>query len=354
MKKIVFFLPSLGSGGAERVAVLISEQLIEYGYDVEILLLKNVVHYDVKPTVHIASVFEQEQSMGKIERICKVFSFLQKYVRKNDVILIPMLDTCLRYSVLLKFITKAKVIACERNDPYSQYKTNIKRWIRRKLFDISDYAIFQTEDAKNFYHQRIKNKYVVIPNPVSLPEVKWKRNQNHDIVTVCRLNPQKNLKMAVDAIGLLKDTIPDIHLNIYGEGSEALALCEYIKEKGLESQVSLCGTTQNTYEVLRKSNGFILTSNFEGISNSMLEALAVGMPVIVTDCPIGGAKMMIQNEKTGILIPVGDTGMLVESVKRILTDEEFAQKLGAQAAESMQAYTLEKIANQWIDVVNKV
>ena len=86
----------------------------------------------------------------------------------------------------------------------------------------------------------------------------------------------------------------------------------------------------------------------------MLEALAVGMPVIVTDCPIGGEKMMIQIEKIGILIPVGDTGMLVESVKRILTDEEFAQKLGAQAAESMQAYTLEKIANQWIDVVNKV
>ena len=354
MKKIVFFLPALGSGGAERVTVLISEQLIEYGYDVEILLLKNVVHYDVKSTVPITSVFEQEQSMGKIKRMCAIISFLRDYVKKDNVVLIPMLNTCLRYSVLLKFITKVKVIACERNDPYSQYKTNIQRWIRRKLFDVSDYAIFQTEDAKNFYHQRTKNKSVVIPNPVSLPEAKWKRNQNHDIVTVCRLNPQKNLKMAVDAIGLLKKTIPDIHLNIFGEGSEVAVLREYIKEKGLDSQVSLCGTTQNTFEVLRKSNGFILTSNFEGISNSMLEALAVGMPVIVTDCPIGGAKMMIRNEKTGILIPVGDTEMLVQSVKRILTDEAFAVKLGAQAAESMRAYTLEKIANQWIDVVNKV
>lgn len=354
MKKIVFFLPALSSGGAERVTVLISEHLIEYGYDVEILLLKNVVHYDVKPTVHIASVFEQEQSMGKIKRICAVFSFLRNYVKNNDVVLIPMLDTCLRYSVLLKLITRVKVIACERNDPYSQYKTGIKRWIRRKLFDVSDYAIFQTEDAKNFYHQRTKNKSVVISNPVSLPDVKWERNQNYDIVTVCRLNPQKNLKMAVDAIGLLKDTIPDIHLKIYGEGSEALALCEYIKEKGLESQISLCGTTKNTYEVLRKSNGFILTSNFEGISNSMLEALAVGMPVIVTDCPIGGAKMMIRNEETGILIPVGDTEKLVQSIKRVLTDEVFAEKIGAQAAESMKAYTLDKIANQWLDTVNKV
>lgn len=354
MKKIVFFLPALGSGGAERVTVLISEQLIAEGYDVEILLLKNVVHYNVKSNVPITSVFEKDQSMGKFKRMRTIVSFLRNYIKKNDAVLVPMLNSCLRYSVLMKLLTRVKVIACERNDPYSQYKSKTQRWIRRKLFDLSDYAIFQTEDAKNFYSQKTKNKSVVIPNPVSLPEIKWEKNHNHTLVTVCRLNPQKNLKMAVDAIGILKESVPDIHLNIYGEGAEASALSEYIKEKGLESQISLCGTTKNTYEVLRQSNVFILTSDFEGISNSMLEALAVGMPVIVTDCPIGGAKMMIRNDETGILIPVGDTAMLVQAVKRVLADEAFAEKIGAQSAESMKAYTLDKIANQWLDAVNKV
>ena len=224
MKKIVFFLPALGSGGAERVTVLISEQLIAEGYDVEILLLKNVVHYNVKSNVPITSVFEKDQSMGKFKRMRTIVSFLRNYIKKNDAVLVPMLNSCLRYSVLMKLLTRVKVIACERNDPYSQYKSKTQRWIRRKLFDLSDYAIFQTEDAKNFYSQKTKNKSVVIPNPVSLPEIKWEKNHNHTLVTVCRLNPQKNLKMAVDAIGILKESVPDIHLNIYGEGAEASAL----------------------------------------------------------------------------------------------------------------------------------
>lgn len=351
-KKIVFFLPALGSGGAERVTALISRELVAQGRDVEILLLENVVHYNVDPRVKVV-VIGTKNAKGKLKRMLHVIKFLRDYVKSKNVVLIPMLDTCLRYSILMKLLFNARVVACERNNPYGQYLSFKTRFLRRRLFDLADYAVFQTPDAQGFYSAATRRKSVVIPNPVTVPERRWRRNDNKALIILGRLHKQKNLPLAIDALKLTRQTIPNATLTIYGEGDERANLEKYVAEKNLQDAVFFRGTTKDVWSVLAEADGFILSSDFEGISNAMLEALAFGMPVAVTDCPIGGARMTIKNGVNGILTPVGDARALADATTKILTDGALADALGVAAREAMQEYAPEKIAGRWLAVVEK-
>ena len=111
------------------------------------------------------------------------------------------------------------------------------------------------------------------------------------------------------------------------------------------------GFSDNIYDEMNKSAMFVLSSDYEGISNSMLEALAMGLPSVVTDCPVGGAKMVIENNINGILVPVGDVQSMFEGMKKILDDKGFAKKLSKNAIKIRDKYPVDKIAKMWLDVM---
>ena len=170
-------------------------------------------------------------------------------------------------------------------------------------------------------------------------------------MTACRLHPQKNLKMMIDAFAMLEGDYPEYKLVIYGEGVLRQELEDYIGKLNLEGKILLPGFTNNILSEISDCKVYLCSSDYEGISNSMLEAMGMGLPVIATDCPVGGARMMIDNNVNGVLVPVGDSKAMYKEMKRILDDSNFAENLSKHAFEIRNRLPIAKIAEQWLKIM---
>lgn len=153
--------------------------------------------------------------------------------------------------------------------------------------------------------------------------------------------------MAIDAFEKFNKVHPEYIYEIYGEGELRESIQQYIEKKNLREKVFLKGFYQNIHSEIVNAAVFVLPSNYEGISNSMLEALAIGLPVICTDCPIGGARQVIENGKNGVLIPVGDTAALFNAMCKIVEDEDFAGLLSSNATNVRNDYNADLICKKW-------
>ena len=153
--------------------------------------------------------------------------------------------------------------------------------------------------------------------------------------------------MLIDAFSIISKKYPDYELHIYGEGAEHQILQDQIKALQLERKVVLHGFVENVYEKIKNAAMYVSTSNYEGMSNSMLEALAMGIPRICTDCPSGGARMVIRDSKNGLLIPVGNKGKLVEAIQMYIENPQLAEKYGKNGKRIIDSMSEEKIADKW-------
>ena len=181
------------------------------------------------------------------------------------------------------------------------------------------------------------------------PPIEGEREKT--IVTACRLHPQKNLPMMINAFSMLADEFPEYKLVIYGQGVLEDELRGQIKSLNLEDRILLPGFASNILEKVAPCSMYVSSSDFEGISNSMLEALGMGLPAVVTDCPVGGARMVINSGENGILVPVGDTKAMYEAMRSILKDPALAAKLSQEAIKVRDKFPLCKIAKRWLDVL---
>ena len=145
---------------------------------------------------------------------------------------------------------------------------------------------------------------------------------------------------------MLRD-YPDYTLRIYGRGEERDNLIAVIKEKRLEKSVILEDFATDVHERIRDAAMFVCSSDFEGLSNSMLEAMAIGLPCVCTDCEGGGARMMIRDHENGLLVPMRDEQALYSAMKEIVETPVMAQQLSREAAKVRDQLSLEKIADQW-------
>lgn len=259
------------------------------------------------------------------------------------------------YSIIAcMFNRKLKLIISERNDPYKDPNNKFLRIIRDAIYHFSDGYVFQTEDAKNYFSKIIQDKGIVISNPIKENLPFWKNNNSKVIISACRLAHQKNLPMLIDAFEKVLLDYPDYTLKIFGEGPWRNELENYIKEKGLTGKVLLPGFSEDIHHEIANSEIFVISSNYEGISNSMLEALAIGIPVISTNSPIGGAKMYIKNYINGILVEVGNVKQLANEIKKLISNNEMAVRMSRESIKIRQNLSAGKIAEQWINYINDI
>ncbi len=149
---------------------------------------------------------------------------------------------------------------------------------------------------------------------------------------------------------LLRD-YPEYKLRIFGEGECWQELIDHSKEKDLTGSVIFEGFDSNLHERIRSSKMFVSTSDFEGLSNSMLEAMAIGLPTICTDCDGGGARMMIQDHENGLLVPKGDVNAVYHAMKEIIENPDLAKKLSEEAYKIREELSAEKIVKKWMEVI---
>lgn len=350
--KIIFLLPNLYAGGAERVVTVLAGEMVEMEYSVQILLLTDsICQYKVQENVELICLNTKE--MSRTDRFKILRNHLKKELTNSRVVVIPFQRSCLKHALAASFGLEIPVIATERNDPNMYGSSFWHRVLASIPFILSKMCVFQTQDAANYYILP-KHKKKIIANPITPTDFVWKGNLlDKRIIMACRLDPQKNITMMIDAIELLANAIPDIKVDIYGDGVQRTELEKICIDKSLSDKIKFCGKTQNVLEKMSESSIYVSTSDYEGISNSMLEAMSIGMPIICTDCPIGGARMMLSNG-AGVLIPVGDAEQLSNEIKYLLSNMDYASELGHMANERTRQYTSRIIAKSWLDIIYKI
>lgn len=354
--KITFVLNNLGAGGAERVVCNLSDKLVERGYNISIITARESNQfYEINPKIDIESCYNK--GGNKIIRFLNLIIDLRKKIKEsNSDIIVSFISVVNIYSILANAFRKTPIIISERNNPYMYPSELYFRVLRKLLYNFSDGFVFQTSDAKEYFNKRIQTKSIIIQNPVVL-NVAEKNDcirRENIIVSVGRLDKQKNHKMLIDAFSKICMEFENYSLIIYGEGNEREKLEEYIEGKNLNNRIKLPGTSNQIHNQIKNASLFVLSSNFEGMPNALMEAMALGIPCISTDCPIGGPKELITHEENGLLVPVGNSEILSESIARLLSDKGLSERLSKNAMEIFETNSLDNITKLWESYISKV
>lgn len=347
--KIVFVAPCLRSGGAERVMVLLANSFAEKGYETEFLLtMADVVSYEPNRNILIIVNKGKRNPLGQIK-------FIREYMRKNrNATFISFFTYQNLYTLIAKVFLNVKVVISERNDPRKTlYGRKELEMLRLFLYSFAYRVVFQTEEAKQCFPNRIQRKSVIIFNPLSpdLPDI-FSGKREKRVVAVARLNKQKNLPMMISGMAEYLTSYPEVCLEIYGEGDPRdpdmkSELIELASQKGICDQVKFKGFVHNVTEKIRNASIYVSTSNYEGISNSMLEALAMGLPCICTDCPVGGARMFVKEGINGYLVSVGDERAFKDALYKVEFDNNMRTKCYEEAVELRKMLSVNAITEQW-------
>lgn len=343
MKKIVFISGRLGGGGSERVLTLIANALRKLGHDVTILTFffdkSDVNNYNNQcPVISI----EYSNSIDQMSKM-----------RKKIKAINPDIVIAFEYYIAIKAIfacegLKIKTIVSERNDPHMIDHLKIKKLLRNIAYKKADILVCQTNDAKKYFCDKGIENIEVILNPIKDNLPLWSaENANNTIVNYCRLEEQKNLPLLINSFNQVRKQFPQFSLHIYGEGTLRNELQLLIDSLSLDKYVFIHPFTKNIHEIVSKSYMFVSSSNYEGLSNSLLESLAIGIPVISTDCPIGGAKMVIENGVNGILTEVGNEEMMATKMKELITNLDFVINLSKNEQKIREKISLESITEMW-------
>ena len=360
--KILFNLGTLRKGGAERVVANLSNYLAENNNDVSIVIsVEKQSYYKLNNNVKLYGLDRKKASNNFLIKNISRLKRLNHIVRtiKPDIIISFLPEPSYRVLALKLFNKKLKVIVSVRNDPKIEYKTKINRIVMKILYPLADGFVFQTKEAKEYFSKKIQQKSVIIPNPIDKKIIQRKvytGKKEKKIVAVGRLVEQKNHELLINAFNIVKDQIPEYNLIIYGEGSLREKLQEQIERLNLKERVFLPGNVDNIADKIENASLFVLSSNYEGMPNALMEAMALGLICISTDCPCGGPRFLIENNVNGYLINVGKEKELANKIKEIIVDtkQEKLEEVSNNARKKMLQMSEEKIGEIWFKYICSV
>lgn len=353
--KILFVSSSMGYGGAERVISVISSELARRGHEVGIYTTKPTTEsvYPLDPAVRIYS----EEKLGSLTDVVKsIRAFVVKY---DPDIVVPFMTYQCIYTVFALAFTKYPVVVCERNDPHvldGQNTSKLHFAIRDMAFGLAKGAVFQTEGARDYFSRGIRKKSTVILNPINesaLTDVHTGERENR-IVNVGRLNKQKNQALLISSFSDIASEFPEMILEIYGDGEEKDNLCRLASELGVSERVHFMGNVSGVSEKIKSAGVFAFTSDYEGMPNALAEAMALGIPSISTDCSPGGARMLIDDKKNGLLVQTGDRDAFSQALRCMCSDPVYARKLGEAAISVRDKLKLENVADMWEEYLSSL
>lgn len=360
--KIGFLISDLNAGGAERATSSLANYFSQHGHEVEIITFKDVdSFYPLNDKVeHLRLGFDEialslslKRIFGALKRMLKIRSFIKK--RKLDV-LIGMSFSMTWYTVLATKLTKTKSIGTERNNPYKYKATKINSFLRRFFYKFCDGYVFQTKKASRFFTDKLKKRDVIIPNAIfneTVYSLNVPAQREKLICAVGRLNKQKRFDILIDAFASIADKIPEHRMVIFGEGELRTELEEKIASLSLEERISLPGTDSQAVKVVNRADVFVLSSDLEGMPNVLMEAMAMGVPCVSTRCDMGPEEL-IENEKNGILVEVGNAGQIAQAMLNIIENPALADKLSANARELLKTHSIEAISEKWLDFLQSI
>ncbi|MBN8210243.1 glycosyltransferase family 4 protein [Bacillus sp. NTK071] len=349
MKRIVIMTHHMTSGGCERVIAQLANWFVENNFECTIMTEYNSgSFYKLDDRIELYSLSDNKNyESSNMLTIYRKFRKAVKY--KNADIVLAMPEKVNVWSIIALLGLKIPVVVSERNNPWLHPQNKIKRIMRKLFYPFASGYIFQTKQAASYFSRKVKQKGVVLPNPLDISQVPepWKGERRKEVVGVGRLENQKNFPLLIKAFAEFHRTHPDYVLTIYGEGSKRDELDHLAASLLPRNAYSLPGSTKELMENIKGVSMFVLSSNYEGLPNVLIEAMAVGIPVVSTDCPSGGPGELIENENNGLLIPVDDHIALYKAMEKIADSPNLGEKFSHNSLEIKKTFDSKLVIEQW-------
>ena len=362
--KIALFLPSLAGGGAERVVLNLARGFSNRGHKVDLVLVNAVGPYmkDLPETVRLVNL--------RADRFLKSLFKLVKYLRKeNPDVLISSLPPANIIAIWAKIISRNSCRLFLRLDnPTSvtlKHMTQFKGLLIWKLipffYPFADEFIASSrgiaEDIKKILSINEENIHVIY-NPMDIDSINrlaemplahpwFKEGEPLVILGIGRLSKQKDFPTLIHAFSLVRKQTSS-RLVILGEGEERSALENLIREMKLENEIEMPGFVDNPYAYLAKASIFVLSSIYEGLCTVIIESLAVGTPVVSTNCPTGNDEIL-DSGKYGLLEPVGEPEAIADAILKTLAQRPEKSFLQNRASD----FSFNERINDYLQVLLK-
>lgn len=348
-KKLLISIGALVAGGAERVLSILSSPFADAFGKVAILIWRSLpVFYEVDSRVEIVDI----ESLSGSTCSFKKMLWFRKYVlsQQPDIVLSFLYPWSMRVIPALWF-TNVKIVVAERLDGRIVVGGWPVRMIRDLLYLRACKILVQTGDNRNYYIKPLQKKISVIYNPILISEASIGKGLNAQkdnlIVSVGRLHKQKNFEMLIRAFGDFYQSHSDFKLIIYGEGSYRGYLEKLIEKLGLKNVIFLPGNKSNIYDLISSAKMFVLSSDYEGMPNALIEAMCIGLPCISTR--VSGASELIKDGYNGYLVDVGNCSELSEAMAEIIDNEKKSIEMAMNAVEIYKDMNYSKITKQWVN-----
>lgn len=362
-RKIVFHLNCLEQGGAERVVTNLANRFAAEGYQVIIATEwygENEFQIESRvQRVHVGLREGDEKKHHLVQFLLRV-KYLREFLkREKPDILIPFARKALYRGLMAAYFMKIPVLISIRTDPVGHYEERSDKLQIPILFPRADGCVFQTEGAKEFFAPRLQDNSRIILNPINekyigVPEP-GKRTKT--VVQSGRLVDFKNQPMLIRAFVKVHEKHPDYDLKIYGgdsyDGTKEI-LEDLIWQNKAQDYIHLMGASDSLEKDLTDAALFAFTSDWEGLPNALMEAMALGLPIVATDCPCGGPRTIMTHGVDGLLIPIKDEQALVDGINRLIEDPELAGKLGRQARKIAERANSKAVFEQWRDYIEEL
>lgn len=354
--KVLVITSKLVYGGAEKMIAFLANSLSQNGYEVIVYSYEGTSsNYPLDKSIQ----FIPEDNIQKnyyTRRFMQAFQVRRKIKSTRPDIVISFLTNQNVFSVLGTAFTNIPVIISERGDPFTNRDLVSK--IKYSFYKFADLIVFQTEGAQRFFNNTIKSKSCVIPNPVTCTNLKVLQpfnKRDNKIAFVGRfVIQQKRQDIMVEAFKKVHSIHKELKLVFYGDGEDMPIIRKMVAQYNLSDNVIFAGKVDNVQKHILSAKMFVLTSDFEGIPNALIEAMSAGLPVISTDCSPGGARLLIKNNKNGLIVPTGDANSIADSILFLLDNSELADQYGAEAKKITDTFSPKKIIEMWDESIKNV
>lgn len=349
------YIHKLSYSGASKIFLWLANQLANAGNQVDLIACEGDVD-TCDLSERISLTYLKLPSSNRVYRGMSIICQLRKCLGQRQYqVAISFLPVESMYLIMAAYGKNIPVIVAERSDPYLERSLIAK--LARFTYRFADGAVFQTLEASRYFPAKLQRRSCVIPNPVlqtAFPALAYNERKRF-IVTTGRMEiHQKRQDVLLQAFAIVAQSEAQIRLALYGDGPDLDKLKQMAQELGIAHRVEFCGRVSHVVENIKQAQMFVFSSDFEGIPNSIIEALNAGLPVVTTDCSPGGAKLLVMDGNNGYVVPRGDASALAEKILCLLHHPEEMDRMARNALEIRSRFTQKSVFHQWQGYINSI
>ena len=334
------------------LSVLSTPLADRYDTVIYVMWLDVPIFYDTDKRVKKVCI---EREVGSKSDIKKMLWFRKFIKKEHPDVLLSFLEPFNIRVLISTMGLGVKTFVAERNDPHGVNKYWIVDKFEKLVYRLADRILVQTETIRKFFDGDLKERTIVIYNPVNLSEEMVGKalqvTKHKRIVSVARLTPQKNNDVLIKAFAKFSENHPDYTLTIYGIGELGDELKQLAESLEVGKKVFMPGASKTIHEDILDADMMCLVSSREGMSNSMIESMCLGLPCICTK--VSGAIDLIKDGENGILVDIGDINGLVKKMNELADNSDKARKIGEKASELYKILNKDIICKEWINILQK-